>query len=498
MIGSIDPAARIQRRDPTMQSVKPNPARAFILASIFSVLTIGCAPKKTDMKPSVDFRHGDLKVSQNRRFLVHSDGTPFFYLGDTAWELFHRLNREEAEKYLENRRRKRFTVIQAVALAELDGIRTPNAYGDRPLIDEDPARPAVTPGSDPSDSAAYDYWDHVDWIVDKAAEKGITIGLLPAWGDKLLPLKWGRGPAVFNAKNAEAYGNFLGERFKDRPNIIWILGGDRPPENEGRDYRPVWRAMAEGIRSRDARHLMTYHPWGEHSSSEWLHSESWLDFNMIQSGHRTRDMHNDDWVSVDYKLEPAKPTFDGEPAYEDHAVNWDPKNGWFDDSDVRRGAYWALFAGAMGHTYGCHPVWQMFDRGREPITGARHFWWQVLDLPGAFQMAHVRSLMESRPMLERIPDQGLISGDPGTGSDHLRAARGANYAFVYVPTGKPVKIRMGRISGERVRASWYDPRTGKFKKIGTFANADVREFTPPGKTGAGNDWVLVMDDASEK
>src|SRR5512137_2797023 len=94
--------------------------------------------------PSVDLGHGDLKVSANGRFLVFADGTPFFYMADTAWELFHRLNREEAERYLENRRQKRFTVIQAVALAELDGLHTPNPYGDCPLIDDDPTRPAVT------------------------------------------------------------------------------------------------------------------------------------------------------------------------------------------------------------------------------------------------------------------------------------------------------------------------------------------------------------------
>jgi hypothetical protein len=468
------------------------PARICVLAFLSSLLMPGCSSKNTSLKPSVDFSRGDLKVSQNQHFLVYSDGTPFFYQGDTAWELFHRLNREEAEKYLENRRRKRFTVIQAVALAELDGIRTPNAYGDRPLTGEDPTRPAVTPGADPSDSAAYDYWDHVDWIVNRAAEKGMFIGLLPTWGDKVVSI-WGQGPVIFNEKNARTYGEFIGGRFADRPNIIWILGGDRPPENEGKDYRPVWRAMAEGIRSRDTRHLMTYHCWGENSSSKWLHQEQWLDFNMIQSGHRTKEMHNYDWVTADYRLDPPKPTFDGEPAYEDHAVNWDPKNGWFDDTDVRHGAYWALFAGAHGHTYGCHPIWQMFDQGREPITGARHFWWQVLDLPGAFQMAHVRNLMESRPMLERIPDQGLIAGDPGLGADHVQAARGSNYAFVYLPTGKPVKIQMGRISGENVKASWYDPRTGKFEPIETFANTGIREFTPPGQAGAGNDWVLVLD-----
>ena len=165
-----------------------------------------------------------LKVSENRRFLVYEDGRPFFYLGDTAWELFHRLNREEADRYLEDRARKGFTVIQAVALAELDGLDDPNPYGHRPLRNNDPTRPDVKEGP------ANDYWDHVDYIVEKANSLGLYIGFLPTWGDKWNK-KWGTGPEIFTAENAAVYGEWLGRRYRDR-GIIWILGGDRPVETE--------------------------------------------------------------------------------------------------------------------------------------------------------------------------------------------------------------------------------------------------------------------------
>jgi hypothetical protein len=158
-----------------------------------------------------------LTISQNRRFLTYEDGTPFFYLADTAWELFHRLNREEADRYLADRAAKRFTVIQAVVLAEMDGLHDPNPYGHRPLHDDDPARP--------NDA----YFEHVDYIVSAAADRGLTIGMLPTWGDKW-NLKWGRGPVVFTPENARTYGRWLGDRYADSP-IIWILGGDRPVEN---------------------------------------------------------------------------------------------------------------------------------------------------------------------------------------------------------------------------------------------------------------------------
>jgi hypothetical protein len=433
-------------------------------------------------QPSVDFRHGDLKVAENRRFLVHADGTPFFYLGDTAWELFHRLNREQTERYLENRRQKRFTVIQAVVLAELDGLNTPNAAGDRPLIDNDPTRPNEA------------YFRHVDWVVERAREKGLFIGMLPTWGDKVVKASWGVGPLVFNPENARAYGRFLEQRYRDHVNLIWILGGDRNPNG----FEAIWRAMAEGLREGDGgRHLITYHPSGRRSSSEWLHAEPWLDFNMMQSGHNERDGANYEMIAHDYRLSPVKPTFDGEPRYENHPVDWKPKEkGWFDEYDVRQAAYWGVFAGGHGHTYGCHDIWQMLAPGREPVGFARGTWYGSLDLPGAGQMRHIRALMESRPFLSRVPDHAILAGEPGRGPDHVEATRGDGYVFVYLPAGRPVSLKLGprTIPGDIVIAWWYDPRTGAATRIGPFENQGVKSFQPPGSAGRGNDWVLVLDE----
>ncbi len=126
-----------------------------------------------------------LQVSQNQRYLQDQHGEPFFYLGDTAWELFHRLDRESADNYLKDRAEKGFTVVQAVALAELDGLDDPNPYGHRPLIDHDPSKPDVQEGP------ANDYWDHVDYIIHQANALGIVVGLLPTWGDKWNK-KWAR------------------------------------------------------------------------------------------------------------------------------------------------------------------------------------------------------------------------------------------------------------------------------------------------------------------
>jgi hypothetical protein len=439
--------------------------------------------------PVVDLNHGPLRVSDNKRFLVHGDGTPFFYLGDTAWELFHRLNREDADKYLENRAAKGFTVIQAVVLAELDGLHTPNAYGHKPLIDDDPTRPDVKEGPD------NDYWDHVDYIVKKAESLGMFIGMLPTWGDKWNK-KWGVGPEIFNPENAESYGQWLGARYKTNRNIIWILGGDRPFEND--THKEIIRALARGLIKGDGhRHLITLHPTGGRSSSEWFHEDDWLDFNLQQTGHQDRGS----WESIakDYNRPPLKPVIDGEPLYEDHPINFDPmKFGFSADWQVRRLAYWHLFAGSCGHTYGCHNIWQMYAPGHSPISWAHHYWYESLDLWGARDMIHVKNLMLSRPYFTRIPDHRMLVSAAGDGDAHVSATRDSDgtYAFVYTPLGQPVTVNVEKLTGEKIKAWWYDPRHGTAQEIGVFDKKGDLEFKPP-LEGRGNDWVLVLDDVAK-
>ncbi len=415
------------------------------------------------------------RVSANHHYLLDQNGKPFFYLGDTAWELFHRLGRDDAELYLRDRARKGFTVIQAVVLAEHGGLDVRTPAGELPLVDKDPARPVEA------------YFRHVDAIVDQADKLGLVIGMLPTWGSW-----WHDGKGIFTPETARAYGEFLGRRYKSKP-IVWILGGDRPIDNDR--HQQIIRAMAAGLKAGDGgRHLMTFHPPGGRGSSDWFQGEDWLAFNMIQSGHGY-NRPNFDRIAADQARKPTKPCQDGEPGYEDHPADFNPKNGYLDDYETRKHAYWALFAGACGHTYGCHDVWQFFAPGRAPITAARTPWKKAIDLPGAGQMRHLRALMESRPFLERIPDQGLLASDPGKGGDHIQACRAADgsYAFIYSASGRPFTVRLDRLKGNPPRATWYNPRDGSSSRIEVFAPAGIREFHPP-TSGKGCDWVLVLDD----
>lgn len=419
---------------------------------------------------------GRIVVASDGRSLRHEDGTPFFWLADTAWELFHRARLDEARSYIEDRAAKGFTVVQAVVLAERDGLRTPNPNGDLPLVDEDPTQLNEA------------YFRHVDAVVRLANAQGLHVAMLPAWGDKF-NLKWGSGPEIFTPDNAYRFAALLARRYAD-DNVIWVLGGDRNPETARQ--RVIVESMANGIRSvAGDRQLITYHPLGLSRSWEFFRDSAWIDFHMFQSGHAERHYPNYRMTMDGRAIQPVKPVIDAEPRYEDHPVNWDETLGWFDDFDVRQAAWWSLLSGAAGHTYGHHSVWQMWQPGLQPASPTRIDWREALDRPGAAQMGYMRRLLEPRGFGSLRPAQHLLHSNPD-GAEHQRAARSGEgrWTLVYSPYGVPVRLQPEE--AERPgSALWFNPRTGSFDASPAVQAGGV--FDPPGPIERGNDWVLVID-----
>jgi hypothetical protein len=434
-----------------------------------------------------------LRVSGNKRFFVQSGGAPFFYLGDTAWNLFG-LKPDDIDYYLKDRAAKRFNVIQAVIA---HGLKTRDAQGEGVFLDGDPARPNEA------------YFKTVDRAIEQAESLGLYFALLPIWAQHNIHLG---ERVVLDKSTAFGYGRFLGRRYRDKA-ILWVLGGDWVPDG----VEEVWRAMAAGLAEGDGgAHLKTFHPTSIHSSSQWFHNDAWLDFNMIQSRHLVLN-RGYDLVAEDYARSPVKPVLDGESGYEgifDNLAMANPPKR-IEPHDVRRYAYTSVFAGAAGYTYGATEVFMFWNPGRgQGYAGSAQLpWKEALQRPGASQMQHLRSLIESRPMLVRIPDQWMIVNDPNGTTNRIQACRASDgsYAFLYTASGRPIEARVKEkyyeaVTGGTIRAWWYDPRTGTPTRIGDFEKkprhkADevrtevTREFIPP-SSGEGNDWVLVLDDAS--
>ncbi len=189
---------------------------------------------------------------------------------------------------------------------------------------------------------------------------------------------------------------------------------------------------------------------------------------------------------------------DGEPCYEDHPINWRAANGWFDEFDSRRAGYWSMMEGACGNTYGNHNIWQIWLPGRTPISVARTPWTQALDHPGAFQAGYMRALFESRPWQLLQPASYILKGGPNTGGKECRAAVASDGSFlmVYTPYGSTFTISTEKIKAEQLHGWWYDASTGNAIDTGETTKKAAMTFDPPSDEKRGNDWVLVLDDAT--
>lgn len=424
-----------------------------------------------------------LKISQDRRYLVTEENTPFFWLGDTAWELFHRLTLEEAHLYLKDRAAKGFNVVQAVLLAELDGLDTPNPNGDHPLINNDPAHPNE------------DYFKQVEKVVELAKDLGIYMAILPTWGDKFNKA-WGKGPEIFTPENAEKYGEFLGQKFVHFTNIIWIMGGDRTPANEV--HYAIIRAMVKGIRRHDKHHLMSYHPNGGKLASDWFGMDDWLDIDMFQTRHQS-GFKEFKFTRRALKAKPARPVVDGEPGYENIPNLLNKFNlKRLDEADVRKSAYWNMFSGAAGHTYGCNEVWQMFDKIKSPLFGAYLPWKEAIHLPGSRQAGLMKKLFESLPWQTLRNEQKLLS--PGILANFTTTlcmvSDQKDLMMVYSPYGRSFNLKLDSLKVEGVIAYWFDPVEGKIQEAGQYSNRKTARFHPLPKK-SGKDAVLVLLDSNQ-
>ena len=433
--------------------------------------------------------NGRLKVSDNHRYLIHENGTPFFWLGNTAWLISERLTRDDVEFYLTKEREAGYNVEQ---IQVLNAIPTFNIYGMQ-------ANDESFDMQKFSRKDQYGYWEHLDYIVDFAASQGIYIAMDCIWGSQINKM---------TTEKAAKYGKFLGERYKNKPNIIWMIGGDVL----GDKGTASWDALAKAIRKADPNHVMTFHPRGRTTSSRWFADRDWMDFHMFQSGHRRYGQRNgdgdytikdnteeDNWRYVDltWNGNPQKPVIDGEPSYEDipQGLHDFTAPRWM-DYDVRRYAYWAVFAGCFGHTYGHNSIMQFIKPGLLASFGAEKPWWDAMKDPGYNQMKYLKWLILAFPFEERIADQSVIAGQNGERYDRNIATRGNDYLLVYNYSGKPMQLDLSKISGAKKNVWVMNPSDGTLKYLGEF-DSKVTEFANDGAYLRGSDRVFIAVDAQK-
>lgn len=415
--------------------------------------------------------HGGLALSGNRRYLVDSEKGPFLLQGDAAWSLIVTLSKPDVSEYLQNRREKGFNAI-LVNLVEHKFCKNPprNAEGEPPFTT---AGDFATPNER--------YFEHADWILREASKNGIYILLAPIYlGYKGTDEGWIDELMALSLAKCLEYGRFLGRRYKDFENVIWVMGGDRNPESalERIDL------ISLGIKQYDSRHLFTAHCAPENDAAEQYGGGGWLSFNTVY----TYELIHPRLYGA-YNRKPAEPFILIESSYE----------GEHNSSEVqiRRQAYWTILCGGFGHVFGNNPIWHFDGPGLFPVE---ENWRQAMDLAGSVGMKHWGDLFRSRRWYELVPDEKhevVVKGlGEFMGLDYLSAARTADggTAIAYMPTSREITVDMAKISGDKASAWWFDPRSGEARSAGSFATQALHEFSPPGP----GDWVLVLDEASKE
>lgn len=418
-----------------------------------------------------------LGISGNRRYLIDQTGAPFLLQGDAAWSLFVQTTKEDAEYYLEDRARRGFNSILVNLLEHWFAGNPPmNFYGEGPFtIPNNFATPNEK------------YFEHVDWVIEKAARLNIQILLAPiylgaiggqlggdhdqGWIDEILaaPLS-----------QCLEYGHFLGERYRKFDNIIWVIGGDRDPALSLNRLNII----AEAIKEADGHHLFTAHPEPERSTSDQFTGGDWLDFNAT---YTYEIVHKK--LLRDYNHVPTMPTFLLESTYEnEHNAS---------EVQLRRQAYWSVLCGGFGHIFGCWPIWG-FGSPRGPEGFPANQWKNALGLPGSVSMTHWGAFFRSIRWYDLVPDQDhrVVTGGLGefNGLNFVSAAVSLDGSMIlaYMPVHSSIRVDMTKMNGPKASGRWFNPRDGTYATIGEFPTDVSREFSSP----TSDDWLLILENIS--
>jgi Protein of unknown function (DUF4038)/Putative collagen-binding domain of a collagenase len=395
-----------------------------------------------------------VKVSENRRYIVDRDGRPVFWMGTTQWQLFREYTLEEARTILAATRQRGFVFVQVMLAGVGDGTR-PNVQGDKPWLDDNPRTPNPA------------YFANVDAVIASAREMNLIISLT------LFHQRWRK---LITVENAREWGTWLGQRYRDTPNIVWSMTPEAKPE-----FVAVLRELAAGLREGDGgTHLITFKPDPSPYTSSFIHEEPWLDFNSMQTWKDVRLIYP--MVTHDYNLTPVKPVLMAEGAYEAGTeYGFDVTPLW-----VRRQAYYSYLCGAH-HCYGHNDSWRVLPT-----------WKQALDAPGAVQLGKLKQTFRGlHEWWYLVPDQTILAEGGNTEGTLLNLAarhKEGKWLMAYLAAEASVSLRMDKLMGAgRATATWIDPRTGDAARIGDFPTRGMQAFTTP---AGWEDSLLVVEPAS--
>jgi len=444
-----------------------------------------------------------LKASSNNRYLVDQNNTPFLMIGDSPHALIGNLSQAAAAEYFANRAQYGINTLWIDLLCS----NSEGCHKDGTTFDG--LAPFTTEGDLSTPNPAY--FQRADEMIGLAAAHNMLVLLLPIETTGWLGVLRANG-----VDKAFAFGQWLGNRYRDFPNIIWMHGNDLQTWKDAADDAVV-QAVARGIRSLDKNHIHTVEL--DYLTSGSLDDPSWAPLIELDAAYTYFPTYAR--VLTEYNRADHKPVFLVEANYEfEHLGCTDGGS----PMNLRRQGYWAMLSGATGQVYGSGGIWK-FEKG----------WETKLDSPGAIQLGYLKALFASRNWNDLVPDQthslvtsgyGGFAGYVGKFIDHISkdcsrvdriiafikkhtgigsittngyvtAAQtpDGSLAMAYLPSIRTITVDMSKLAGP-TDARWYDPTNGKYLEVegAPFANAGSKQFTPPRNNSAGDgDWILVLD-----
>lgn len=392
-----------------------------------------------------------IKVSENGRYFVDRNGYPVFWLGTTQWQIFREYTLDEARTTLQKVKGKGFAFVQAMLMGVGDGTQ-PNVYGEKPWINNNPLTPNEA------------YFRNVDSVIQAARENDLVFSVT---------LFHQRYRKYITLGNARAWAKWVAQRYKHVPNIVWSM----TPEAK-QEFVPILRELAAGLKEGDeGYHIITFKPDPAPYSSSFIHDETWLNFNSMQTWNSVQLIYP--MVTNDYNLKPVKPVLMAEGAYEQGSeYGFDVTPLW-----IRRQAYYSYLAGGH-HTYGHNDSWRVLPT-----------WEKALDAPGAVQMGILKKVFLGRQeWWNLVPDQTIFAGGGNTSGRVLNLAarhKDGKWVMVYLGSKSSFSINMNKIaSANKVNAFWIDPKTGDSVPIGSFSNTAVESFSTPAEW---EDAILILE-----
>lgn len=471
-MGQFEPAFPAEPQDTTMRTTDPattvehsrgQEPTAAQNDSTMSDDSLEFGGDLSDVEPSAIF---PISIDADSRLLRRADGHPFLLLGDSAWSLMVQLTKEEVDRYISARQAFGFNTVVVELIEHKFSSNPPyNRYGDAPFTSEGDF-------STPNDA----YFKHVDWVLQRLRDAGFLV-LLTAdylgWqgGDE----GWWHELMTNGVGTLREYGRYVGERYRDYDNIVWIAGGDyNPPQPE------LVHAIADAISEADPGSLHTAHLEPDTPPRDFWSDADWLDIDNVYTYSSVFDS------AVAAYEGSTMPFILLESSYEnEHDVSI---------RQVRTQAFHALLTRAAGHVYGNNPMWH-FDSGG--LYEAPDGWEEELHSPGARSMAAIADFMSKISWWELHPDlsgQFLLS-ELQDGQDRMVAAVSDDrtWAVVYVPSGRTVELDLDQLSGSSVSLTWYDPTTAGPAWTADALGRQVIEVQTPGTNSYGDgDWLLVI------